>query len=50
MALSALCLLAVPALGALLWLPQLSRRTRPASVTAHAPHGERLWAARWPGR
>ena len=40
---SALCLLAVPALGALLWLPQLSRRTRPASVTAHAPHGERLW-------
>ena len=26
---SALCLLAVPALGALLWLPQLSRRTGP---------------------
>ena len=42
---SALCLLAVPALGALLWLPQLSRRTRPASVTAHAPHGERLWGS-----
>ena len=47
---SALCLLAVPALGALLWLPQLSRRTRPASVTAHARTASGCGAARWPGR
>ncbi|WP_175127529.1 MFS transporter [Achromobacter piechaudii] len=40
---STLCLLAVPALGLLLWLPQLARHTAPASTTAHAPHGARLW-------
>ena len=37
---SALCLLAVPALGALLWLPQLSRRTR-------VRHGARRTASGW---
>lgn len=40
---STLCLLAVPVLGLLLWLPQLAGHTAPAATTAHAPHGGRLW-------
>lgn len=40
---STLCLLAIPAIGALLWLPQLAHHTPPAATTAHAPHGQRLW-------
>lgn len=40
---SALCLLAIPVAGVLLWLPQLANHTPPASSTAHAPHGGRLW-------
>lgn len=40
---SALCLLAIPVAGLLLWLPQLANHTPPASSTAHAPHGGRLW-------
>jgi len=37
------CLLVVPVLSALLWLPQLANHTAPAASTAHAPHGPRLW-------
>ncbi|MCZ8390318.1 MFS transporter [Achromobacter xylosoxidans] len=40
---SALCLLAIPVAGVLLWLPQLANHTPPAASTAHAPHGGRLW-------
>lgn len=40
---STLCLLVVPLLGLLLWLPQLGGHTAPASTTGHAPHGGRLW-------
>ncbi len=40
---SALCLLVIPVAGVLLWLPQLANHTPPASSTAHAPHGGRLW-------
>ncbi|WZB73557.1 MFS transporter [Achromobacter insuavis] len=40
---STLCMLAIPLAGALLWLPQLANHTPPASSTAHAPHGGRLW-------
>ncbi|MCY1518890.1 2-nitroimidazole transporter [compost metagenome] len=37
------CLLLIPAVGVLLWLPQLRNHTAPAASTAHAPHGGRLW-------
>ncbi len=40
---STLCMLVIPLAGALLWLPQLANHTPPASSTAHAPHGARLW-------
>ncbi|WP_050813092.1 MFS transporter [Achromobacter insuavis] len=40
---SALCMLVIPLAGVLLWLPQLANHTPPASSTAHAPHGGRLW-------
>lgn len=40
---SALCLLAIPLAGLLLWLPQLASHTPPAASTTHAPHGGRLW-------
>lgn len=40
---STLCMLVIPLAGALLWLPQLANHTPPASSTAHAPHGGRLW-------
>ncbi|MCW3153465.1 MFS transporter [Achromobacter spanius] len=40
---STLCLLVLPLASMLLWLPQLARHTPPASTTAHAPHGGRLW-------
>ncbi|MNK47207.1 Inner membrane transport protein YeaN [compost metagenome] len=40
---STLCLLALPLISLLLWLPQLANHTPPASTTAHAPHGVRLW-------
>lgn len=40
---STLCMLALPALSLLLWLPQLANHTPPAATTAHAPHGARLW-------
>lgn len=40
---STLCMLTVPVASMLLWLPQLARHTAPASTTAHAPHGARLW-------
>lgn len=40
---STLCLVVVPAVSLLLWLPQLSNHTAPASTTTHAPHGGRLW-------
>jgi len=40
---STLCLLVVPVVSMLLWLPQLAQHTAPASTTAHAPHGGRLW-------
>ncbi|CUJ68130.1 MFS transporter [Achromobacter sp. 2789STDY5608621] len=40
---STLCMLVIPLVGALLWLPQLANHTPPASSTAHAPHGGRLW-------
>lgn len=40
---STLCLLALPVVSLLLWLPQLSHHTAPASTTTHAPHGGRLW-------
>jgi CP family cyanate transporter-like MFS transporter len=37
------CLLLIPVVGVLLWLPQLANHTAPAASTAHAPHGGRLW-------
>jgi len=37
------CLLLIPVVGLLLWLPQLANHTAPAASTAHAPHGGRLW-------
>ncbi|WP_325048241.1 MFS transporter [Achromobacter spanius] len=40
---STLCMLALPLLSLLLWLPQLANHTPPAATTAHAPHGVRLW-------
>lgn len=40
---STLCLLVVPVVSMLLWLPQLAQHTAPASTTTHAPHGGRLW-------
>lgn len=40
---STLCLLVLPVASMLLWLPQLTHHTPPASTTAHAPHGGRLW-------
>ena len=40
---STLCLLVLPVASMLLWLPQLASHTPPASTTAHAPHGGRLW-------
>lgn len=40
---SSLCLLVVPLVALLLWLPQLANHTPPAATTAHAPHGGRLW-------
>ncbi len=40
---STLCMLVIPLAGALLWLPQLANHTPPASSTADAPHGGRLW-------
>ncbi|MNX48821.1 Inner membrane transport protein YeaN [compost metagenome] len=40
---STLCLLVVPVISVLLWLPQLANHTPPAATTAHAPHGSRLW-------
>ena len=40
---STLCMLALPLVSLLLWLPQLANHTPPAATTAHAPHGVRLW-------
>lgn len=40
---STLCMLALPLISLLLWLPQLAGHTPPAATTAHAPHGVRLW-------
>ncbi|MGH8815664.1 MAG: MFS transporter, partial [Achromobacter pestifer] len=40
---STLCLLALPVVSLLLWLPQLANHTAPAASTTHAPHGARLW-------
>lgn len=40
---STACLLAVPLISLLLWLPQLANHSAPAATTAHAPHGGRLW-------
>lgn len=40
---STLCLLALPVVSLLLWLPQMANHTAPAATTAHAPHGGRLW-------
>ncbi|SEJ73810.1 MFS transporter [Achromobacter sp. NFACC18-2] len=40
---STLCMLALPLISLLLWLPQLAGHTRPVAATAHAPHGAHLW-------